>query len=473
MNFGTDDDGGGILMATPCQMPCDCTGFNHHASLRCAGCDTCYFKSLERFNSEQDGKRKAIMIEYNHDDTVISTEFGILRWICPACDQKFLSNGQLCLTKYLDQCSSDNNNIINKDVTMQDGGHVRSDLVQLVTENFKALGDQVAGLANDLKVLEEKSDAVSSDSTNAGFITSPFRKRARRNITYANAVQTSGFALPPHFQIDTGNASKNDLQKDDHDKTLDVNISPAKPVPKFRVALSADETQPPLCETLAKAAKNGTVADYDYKTFGRNNVDLLFETLKDAEVEYKKLLNNLNGIKVSKPDINRPKRAHLVGLSDYHTEGDVKDYIYNRYGNELKLDSDNLDCLKVISINPCDKKNTLYRATLLVSEDVLNIIEKRFHNKLRIGYVSCTVYPYKPHKRCYTCQEHGHFKRECKQTSPTCALCAGNHSTDQCDQTTRKCINCFKSNEFKNMCDDHSADSRNCPVFRAFRDKQC
>ena len=233
---------------------------------------------------------------------------------------------------------------------------------------------------------------------------------------------------------------------------------------------------PPIRNILGEKAAQGHLSDYDYKAYGKNSVDLLFNSLAEANAEHQKLVNSLKELKVSKPDMNRSRKAYLVGLSDYHKEKGVEDYILKRYGDALDLNGANKNCLKVMSIDPCAKNNKLFRATLQLSEDVLDIISKRFNNRLRVSYVSCLLYPVQPHKRCHKCQEHGRYKRDCKQEKPSCAKCAGGHYTDECimpdvDQPDNKCINCYKSDEFNNVC-DHSADSNKCPVFLAYRAKQ-
>ena len=35
--------------------------------------------------------------------------------------------------------------------------------------------------------------------------------------------------------------------------------------------------------------------------------------------------------------------------------------------------------------------------------------------------------------RCAKCQHYGHFARECKSYKDTCANCAGEHRTSECD----------------------------------------
>lgn len=60
--------------------------------------------------------------------------------------------------------------------------------------------------------------------------------------------------------------------------------------------------------------------------------------------------------------------------------------------------------------------------------------------------------------RCAKCQRYGHIARECLSHKDTCANCAGEHRTSDCDnQHSRGCISC-ESN-------DHSSSDRGCPEF--------
>ena len=143
-----------------------------------------------------------------------------------------------------------------------------------------------------------------------------------------------------------------------------------------------------------------------------------------------------------------------------------------KYSATLELNGVNKNCLKVMSIDPCNKNKKLFRAKLQLSEDVLDIISNSLNNKLCVSYSSCTVYPVKPHRRCRKCQVHGHTKSQCTQNKPTCAYCAGDHFTDQCpvsdQEDKKKCINCYKSTKYKDVC-NHTADSYDCPVFLDYR----
>ena len=225
---------------------------------------------------------------------------------------------------------------------------------------------------------------------------------------------------------------------------------------------------------LAERVSKGALSDdYDYKVYGRNTVDLLFKSLAEAKAEYVKLKESLPDFTVSEPDLNNSKKAYLVGLADFHTVDGVKKCLHQKYGETLQLHGENKSCLEILSIDPCNNNDRVFRAKIQMSEQVMNIISNSLGNKLRIGFSSCTVYPIHPHRRCRKCQGHGHIKSECKESKPTCAFCGGEHYTDQCQfrnqEDKKMCINCFKSDEFKDQCRSHSADSGDCPVFKHFR----
>ena len=66
---------------------------------------------------------------------------------------------------------------------------------------------------------------------------------------------------------------------------------------------------------------------------------------------------------------------------------------------------------------------------------------------------------------CHYCQRHGHIEKNCsaktKNEGPFCKYCSGRHKTDQCNESTRKCINCVR---YKNTDTDHAVGDRCCQV---------
>lgn len=248
---------------------------------------------------------------------------------------------------------------------------------------------------------------------------------------------------------------------------------PKSPPKRFRITLTNPKESDPIRMVLSKYVAQKIMSDCDYKVYGRNSVDLLFHTMAEAKAEHSKLVESLKDITISEPDMNLSRKAYFVGLADYHTKEGLHDYLYSKYGDALLLHGTNANCLKVLSIDPCLNDPTVYRATLQLSQDVLDIISGSFNNRLRYGFSTCIIYPINPHKRCRKCQVHGHNKGQCQKAKPTCSYCAGDHFSDQCphagNEEKRKCINCFNSVKYKDQCHSHSADSNECPIFRDFR----
>jgi len=78
---------------------------------------------------------------------------------------------------------------------------------------------------------------------------------------------------------------------------------------------------------------------------------------------------------------------------------------------------------------------------------------------LKIDYLSFRPKLYIPLPlRCFNCQTFGHHAATCRQTTPTCPICAGGHAYDKCPgkKGKPKCANCGG---------EHSAAFRQCPKF--------
>ena len=161
----------------------------------------------------------------------------------------------------------------------------------------------------------------------------------------------------------------------------------------------------------------------------------------------------------------KARRAYLVGLEDYHTAEDVLEEIERKYGDTLQLKTANKSCLRILEIEPCNNDPTNFRATLELSEELLSAIELRLSNKLCIGFVGCTVYPFRNHDRCNKCQDHKHKYKQCRAKDPSCANCAGDHYTSKCASNVIRCINCLRSDKYKDQADGHKASSQQCPVY--------
>ena len=79
---------------------------------------------------------------------------------------------------------------------------------------------------------------------------------------------------------------------------------------------------------------------------------------------------------------------------------------------------------------------------------------------ITLGHTIISPENYIPKQRiiqCYNCFKYGHVAKLCHQNHPTCQICAGHHSQDDCHQQSTKCRNCLSTN--------HYATSKDCPVY--------
>ena len=65
---------------------------------------------------------------------------------------------------------------------------------------------------------------------------------------------------------------------------------------------------------------------------------------------------------------------------------------------------------------------------------------------------------------CHYCQRHGHVEKNClakTNEEPFCKYCSGRHKSNECSETSRKCINCIR---YKNSDIGHAVGDRCCQV---------
>ena len=343
---------------------------------------------------------------------------------------------------------------------------LESYIVQAVQD--RPLKNMLENVLKELAAAKENSSYASAP-THANLVQSASGPAVKTNTQEdsSNVISQATWPLPSEANIlpykgDPTNTHKRIPPKPHHNRQ-----SGGKPKEsKFKVKLTNTQSDAPVRRVLGKYASNGTLdKDYEYKPKGKDTVELLFDSQESALAEYDKLKALLTDLEVNPPDMAKARRAYLVGLEDYHTAKDVLEEIERKYGDTLQLKTANKSCLRILEIEPCNNDPDTFRATLELSEELLTAIEKRLSNKLRIGFVGCTVYPFRNHGRCNKCQDHEHKWKQCKAKDPSCANCAGDHDTNKCTSNVIRCINCLKSEKYKDQADGHKASSLHCPVY--------
>ena len=240
--------------------------------------------------------------------------------------------------------------------------------------------------------------------------------------------------------------------------------SAAQSKKKFKIRVTCKTEADPLRSQFHQAHSAGKIDSYFIRYHGTHRADLLFDSLSDAEIAYACLNAELQDIEVSNPTCMNTKMVHVVGL----TEDDTKDSVFKaicKPGRNHAIEHlVNPFTLRVLDIKPCNNNPHVYRASVVISEEILDIILNRMNKKVRIDYLSCSVFVRPDSIRCYKCQRLGHSAQTCKNEEITCVVCGGGHNSKLCTNTPN-CINCSEEGHDCNHC----ADSPDCTSYKNFR----
>ena len=165
-----------------------------------------------------------------------------------------------------------------------------------------------------------------------------------------------------------------------------------------------------------------------------------------------------------------PRRPtiNIINIPVNYTKSELLDRVKSHNATKLPGIELNDENFKIIFTKPQFKNNTLYKATVRVSEDVRKAISNA-NDKLNIGLSSCRVYDDFFVKRCNKCQQFGHWKDKCSADTPVaCGKCSGHHETQACTTNVIKCCNCVHA---KHTDTNHETSSNKCPVYLAARTK--
>ena len=233
---------------------------------------------------------------------------------------------------------------------------------------------------------------------------------------------------------------------------------------RMRIRVSSkDGDGTPLRSSFQRAHAAGKIGCYNMRYHSNHKADLIFDNCDDAATAYQCIKAEFGSLDVGTPTCTNTKLVHIVGL----TADDKKETVYNdicKPGRNRAIEHLlNPYTFRVLSVNPCNDKQHVYRATAVVSEEIWDIILNKMNKKVKVAYLSCPVFCRPNSVRCFKCQRLGHTAQTCTNNR-TCANCGGDHKTDGCTNEPN-CINC---SELGLDC-NHRADSADCPTFRDFR----
>lgn len=147
-------------------------------------------------------------------------------------------------------------------------------------------------------------------------------------------------------------------------------------------------------------------------------------------------------------------RIRIVGISQEIDKNRLCEWIMKQNKDIFETNS-----FEILHIWPTKKRDTLYQATLQVTEKVYRKLMNA--NTILVGLDTCKVYDAINVIRCFKCNSLNHGSKVCKG-SLTCPLCAGNHMINECqvkDPDHYKCSNCIslKQKQKSNININHAA----------------
>ena len=232
---------------------------------------------------------------------------------------------------------------------------------------------------------------------------------------------------------------------------------------KIKIRVTSKNEGDPLRSCFHQAHSAGKIGSYLTRYHNNNRADLLFDCLSDAEAAYECLSNGLQDVEVSVPTYTNTKMLHIVGLTEDDSEQSVYQAICKPGRNRAIENLVNPYSLRVIEIKPCNKNRHVYRASVVVTEEIWEAILNRMNQKIKIDYLSCSVFLRPNSIRCYKCQRLGHIIQNCTGDI-TCVVCGEGHDSKECTNPPN-CINCSKLTLESN----HRAGSPDCAAYKNHR----
>ena len=171
----------------------------------------------------------------------------------------------------------------------------------------------------------------------------------------------------------------------------------------------------------------------------------------------------------------------IVGITKHQWDiAKVSEEHFNSFTQALKDQNPKLkdlinngETFKIIFMKPPGGEYENFQIVARVSTNIRDAIRSNW-NRMYIGATSAKIYDRFYVKRCYHCNEFGHYANGCGRTQ-SCATCSAEnqHETKHCphkaDPTNHSCVNCKKAGGVSHQ--GHTASSPKCPSYKLAQKK--
>ena len=246
----------------------------------------------------------------------------------------------------------------------------------------------------------------------------------------------------------------------DKDKLETIKAPPAKSVLVVKKVEDQEKSveNQSIVETAIMNHNISVVESYKNRS---GDLMVVCET-EDTRNELKNLVTSCSDdIVMNTPREIRPAIT-IVGLPREYKKEEIINMlvVQNGYIKKFAVSNNIYDHIKIYVIRPLKNDASCFQ----VFADVSSVLREGFRHykdKVTLGLTTCKIYDRYHIKRCYNCQNFGHYAKDCPTTNVhNCGMCSEDHQTKDCESLVHKCINCVRNN----ISDiHHTATSYKCP----------
>ena len=248
------------------------------------------------------------------------------------------------------------------------------------------------------------------------------------------------------------------------ERLASTKVAPTEPI------LVVDNMQDVNNVSVEKAiVDNGIPVTKTYKN-NKGSLVLVCDTPDSRDKLKQAIASTTDNIQMKSATGKKPSIT-IVGLSKQYSKDEVITQIVsqNQFVKDFSTVNDIKDHIEIHDVKPTRSNPSIFQAFASVSDPLRKGI-RNYRDKVTIGLTSCKIYDRYHIKRCNNCQGLGHYYKEC--TTPhaaCCAKCSGNHATNDCNSTEKRCKNCVDAGVEDN---GHTAFDPKCPTMLSLVEKR-
>lgn len=202
-----------------------------------------------------------------------------------------------------------------------------------------------------------------------------------------------------------------------------------------------------------KYIREGGVA-IKYNEDGNKNVQKVCDNIKSSLGQ---------GYEVKVPEKKNPR---IVIFNIHSKELEDEDGLINKLITQNTINTEpSIREIKIV--HKYQSRKGMINVIFQVDKQSYECIRRK--EKISIGWKACFYKDSLNVRQCFNCWKFGHIAKDCKNTKPTCQVCAGEHQEKDCRSRNVCCVNCKYALEvlkIPNLDCNHRAYDRKCETYK-------